>query len=1100
MIQILTSNRLEVLAAELCARVAGDPLDPFERETIIVQSQGISRWLTLEFARRQGIAASLDFPLPRRFCHELADRVLGESERAAAGRGFDREAMTWAIYADVERWPSVPPLAEPTAYLSNDSDRRKRYRLARRIATLFEAYQVYRHELLLDWERASEGELAALPWQAILWRRLVAGSPKEQSLARRLASLIERLEGPSPGDAELPRRVNAFGIVRVAPAIVRLLTALGRWIPVQLYLVSPTPEYWGDVLGEKEALRMGARGQGGASTASGPVVEPIGNELLASWGRQGREFFTLLQQSDESGEAWTPLEFCEPDRDSALGVLQSDIFAMASRRSDDQAERCGVSQDDGSIEVHVCHSRLREVEVLSDRLLAAFAEDPELRPYDVMVLVPNLRRYAPYIEAVFGSAGEDVPQIPFRIADRAFEERSCAAAALLSLLELVGGRVAITQVVELLNFPGVCRRFDVRPAEVDAIGDLLRSAGVRWGIDGEYRRTALALPEVDANSWRAGLDRLVMGYATGTLDTIVAGVAPQDAGDEDLLCRTLVFVDAVFELLGMLQQPRSTRAWARDLAAALDRLYLSATEEEEQELGHLRAAIASLGDFHTILGELALSRAVARLALEERLSATASSAGYLSGKVTFCELEPMRVVPARMICVLGLDADSFPRSDSISRLDLMMRSPRPCDRNRARDDRQLFLELFLAARSRLLLSYCGWSPTDAKSIAPSAVVDELLEQIDRSFIVEGHERARDRFVIHQPLHAFDRRCFERSDPHRWSFRAHSCIADARSAAQRSGGLPFVVQALDSPAPDEIELSDLIRFWTHPARYFCEQVLGMQLLRGETSVDDNEPFALGALEEFELASWMAARRLGQEETETEVGEEALLRAKGRLPVGVLGSAPYAELRRDVSSQLARLGRPSPIDPQSVSIRGEGWVLSGVVEQRSDQGLVAWHYAKVKLRQLAPAWIKLLALSAAGDGSGPMPMRARVLGRSPAEDWELSLPDGAGEDRPALETLGRLVEGYRAGRLQPLPFFSAASRAFVEALRGGKDEAQAREAANQAYQVSAYGGWQDANDVYVSQCFRASEPLETCYEEFRRWASVFWDPLFEARVGK
>jgi exodeoxyribonuclease V gamma subunit len=88
-LKLYTSHRLESLTDKLADVVARPMSSPLQPEVIIVQSQGMARWLRLELAARHGICANYSFPLspgcPDGFAEFIAttcvQKILGKKER-----------------------------------------------------------------------------------------------------------------------------------------------------------------------------------------------------------------------------------------------------------------------------------------------------------------------------------------------------------------------------------------------------------------------------------------------------------------------------------------------------------------------------------------------------------------------------------------------------------------------------------------------------------------------------------------------------------------------------------------------------------------------------------------------------------------------------------------------------------------------------------------------------------------------------------------------------------------------------------------------------------------------------------------------------------
>ncbi len=1138
-LSIHTSNRLEVLAEHLAGVVAAEPLPPLVRESIVVQSQGMARWLTLELADRLAIAAGLTMPFPGTFCHDLAERLLDGRDAELSGKPplFDREPSTWRIF---DRLPDLVASgdgeASPAAYLRDDPDQLKRYQLAVRLAGLFESYQLFRPGMLLDWEEASgPAQEKTVPphagWQARLWRSLADGT--EDHLARRSLRLLEVLRRSPSAPAGLPARLSIFGASTLPPIFLHLAAALARFVPVRIYVLSPTYHYWGDLRSEREAVhirrrseaaRRGAPEEGGRRNIPGDDHLEPGHPLLATLGRQGRDFFNLLQEADTLGAAWHELDLVDPGDDTLLHALQSDLLHLEDRGAAG-AEPRRLAAGDDSLTVHACHSKMREMEVLRDQLLAAFDRDPALEPSDVVVMVPRIADYSPYVEATFGVAWEGTPALPFAIADRQAGQERPASDTALRLLDLVGSRVAPGAVFDLLDSAAVRRAFGVAAGEVPALRRWVRDSRIRWGIDGTQRAADFRVPSEEANTWRAGLDRLLMGYAAGGIDELVAGVAPHagsTAGDAELLGRLAAFTDTLFRHLRRLREPRPPDVWARDLKDALEDLHRAESEEEESALELVRGVLEELHQAREVAEvEEDLSRQVVRAHLGRRLAGDGSGSGFLGGRITFCSLAPMRALPFKVICVAGLAEGAFPRREPRYGFDLMAADRRPGDRSPAEDDRYLFLETLLAAGCRLILTYEGRSQKDNSPRAPSAVVAELLETLDRAFVTEDGRPAREQIVVEHALHPFSPAYFGAGeDPRLFSYSQEGARA-SRSTGRPASAAPFIddeapnsedvlgaqasgrLRDADSlgaqaarrlraaggtPATDEpldVELPELTALWVHPAKHYCRRVLQLTLTEGETS-DEDEPFDVDFLDRYNISQWLLERRL--EDAPAGALELQLLRQRGELPLAGLGAAHYARLARRVDDFAATLPRPEPRDPLLIDVAGHGWRLTGRLDQLTADGRLSFRCANLKPKDYVRAWIAHIARAAweAVHPSG-LPPVTHLAG------IDRSVRFGPLEDPAAL--LDTLIAGYRAGLRRPLPLFENASHAYAEATHktkaGGQVKTSPEGAARRTFTGGRFAG--DAGDPYVKLCFRDRDPLAE--DGFARWAEILWAPILE-----
>lgn len=1006
MLHLHHGNRLE-RHLERLARITTDPLpDPFEPERVVVQNQGMGRWIAQRLAERNGICANLQFPLPARFFWDLLDAWLGDLPRESA---FDRESLLWRLMALLPGQLDDPAFAEPRRYLAEGPVELKRYQLCRRVADLFDQYLVYRPEWILAWERGEEDH-----WQARLWRvlREHTEGPHRAGLLARLRETLAEGRGPA---GVLPGRVSFFGLTALAPAYLEMLGALGERSDVHLFLLEPSREYWADLVPERERARRRAHAFRSGRQDTTALLD-VGNPLLASMGHAGQELLDLLLELPAQDHD----DFVAPLGEGLLARVQRDILDLVDRRQPQPQGRKPLQAQDASLSVHVCHGRMREVQVLHDRLLRAFDELDGLQPRDVVVMAPDIDAYAPYVDAVFGAA-EGSRAIPWSISDRRAAAQGPLPAAFLQLLRLPASRLAASEVAALLEVPALQRRFGLDAPAVERLRTWVRESAIRWGADADMR-VGLGLPGEDAGSWAFGLRRLFLGYALPSGQELWGSVAPYP----DLEGSEAVHLGALQEAVERLSawreklvRPAAASAWQERVNALL-RDFFDPDADEATALRPVREAAERLSlQARAARLDEPLPLEVVRAWLESALDEPGGAGRFLAGRVTFCNLVPMRSIPFRVVCLLGLNDTELPRDQRPVGFDLMARAPRRGDRSRRRDDRYLFLEAILSARERLHLSYVGRDQRDDSEKVPSVLLGELLEYIDRSFRGPDGGDARDLVTVHHPLQPFSPRCFDGSDPRLASYAADWLSAARSSRAEEAA--PFADVRL--PAPDsaetaEIELDALIRFLRNPAAAFLEERLGVRLPGEEDALEDSEPFIAAGLEKYDLRRAILEQALAGADS---AAVQTLLRARGGLPHGVVGDLVFAEHAQATDDFIRRL-RPrlgEPGEALEVDLRLPAGRLRGWLPTPVDNRLVSFRFGKLSARDRLCVWVHHLAYCAVrGAGAGGS---IHV-----AADKTLSLV-------PVADARGRLADLLDLrwqGLCEPVAFFPETSLAWAE----------------------------------------------------------------------
>ena len=1120
-----------------------------------------------------------------------------------------------------------------------DGDPRKRLELADRLARMYDKCLLYRPDWIREWESGP-----APHWQARLWQLLVAADGTEgahhwvNALDRFRAGLRARKriggsehtatprpsESPAPGRRERvptarspespqrgpssadsprphtagsawpaeypsrfpgwPRRACFFAVPSLSPSYLELIREAAREIEIHLYLLNPCREYWGDIHSRREIdYRAGA-----ADPDARYLTE--GNELLAAWGRAGRDSIDALVEVHDA--EWEE-HFVEPAGPRRLAAVQRDILdlhlareavridgepdggirdrvtgsggksapkSMDSRlrgndgralspsfprrresmRPEPNTDADGVPDrapegapappcaqgssaagpaPDDSIQIHVCHSSVREAEVLHDRLLAAFDAHPDLEPADVLVLAPDLDVYGPAVEAVFASAG----RVPCHVA-RARTVESRTMRAFLDLLSLPGSRQGAETVLAPLAAPAIQARFGFGDADVATIREWVREAGIRWGVD-EAHRGEEGLPATAEHTWRHGLRRLLLGYAMADAGAPVAGLVPCRGGeaafdvgetDGELLGRFVSYCEGVLGLRHRLAGRRRPAHWAAELRALVRDFLADGSEPVERgapaggalareladEVGAVRALIREL-ESEASAGESPVPVEVVVDVLRERAQGTAREAARLAHGVTVASLGAGRIFPAGVVCVVGMNDGVFPRSPSAPSFDVVAAGrARRGDRDVRYEDRFAFLEALLAARRCFIVTHAGRGLRDDAPIPPSVLVDELKDYLGRRFPGEPAE-------IRHPLQPFSPRYFEATGDtdlgaqDLFSYSHGMCeAANVLRAARTADCEPHSRFAgVELPEPDasrrRVDLADLVGFFANPTRHFLRERLGVRLELDDLALEDEEPFELDGLERHRLQSDVWSQVQAGVEPERAA---ALLHGSGRLPQAGLGRIVHEDAREEVEpleALLAPYRSALRAPPRSVDLEiGEFRIVGAIEHVGPDDGvlgadescgpgsgepgprtMVWWRLGRLRARDRIEVWLLQLAWMAAGYG----PLEAVVVSRD-RKSWR-SATFAPPED--AREHLGRWLDAWWRGQSAPLRVFPETSLAYANAMvRAGSGGDALVEAARDKALSTWYGDQftrGECRDPYLALVHESGDPLTGGFED-------------------
>ncbi|MEN9821985.1 MAG: hypothetical protein RLZ04_411, partial [Actinomycetota bacterium] len=853
MLNVFHADELEPLLESLAARLSDAPADAFERDVVVVPNAGMKDAVLVGLARRlgasssssaDGIAANVDLMFPGRFI----SLALGMPSTAFLDVDpWQLPHLAWPVL-DVIHSGEVPSIPVPSGSAEHQ------WLLARRIADLFDRYASQRELMLREWAAGRDHDAAfglgglanpLMPehaWQPDTWRA-VARRIGRETPAERNGRLAEAVASGEVTPA-LPGRVSLFGFGALSPTLFSVARALSGRVDVAAYVRHHSAAAWNSVPRVPEAS---------TARAEFDATSGVRNPLLASWGRPALEARAVLGAVD--AVAFHDLSrSVGPEPTTVLAALQHDI-----RADQVPSVRSALTAGDGSIQIHACHGDVRQLESLRDALGHLFVADPTLEPHDVHIVCPDIARVAPLVQAVLGRGA--LP-IPVRVGDRALTSDDPMGGALVALLELVAGRASLTEVLGFLQRGPVRQRLGWGPGDVERVSTWAADLGVRWGLEAEHRADWNLPADLATGTWRSLLDRLLAGLAmpAATPRLVVGPTAPFDdlsAGDAGLVG---TFADLVERLVVLHDASRGTRPigdWIDLLRSAVDG-FLGAVGDDR----------FLLADLHRTLDEIAEGAAGntvpvgltdVRDVVTDVLSEAPGRLSLRSGSVTVSSLVPLAGVPARVICLVGLDEGSL-RAGAFDGDDVLGVHPVVGERHPRHESRQLLLDAVLAAGENLIITCQGADLTTNKEVPFTVALAELLDVV-RDTVDEG-----DRVVVRHPRHGFHELALGavRADgsplmaalaDSPFTFdelnRKAAEVRRQRARAEALGELasPWLLEPLPAPTDGEvvtIDIEALVDALARPARLYLSNRLDVRLPGEDDPLDDLLPISLGPL--------------------------------------------------------------------------------------------------------------------------------------------------------------------------------------------------------------------------------------------------------------
>ena len=1108
MLTIYYSNQIEVLKdilGELLTRTP--PKNPLTSEQILVQSTGMSKWLQLELAQQTGIAIALDFPFPASFLWSIYTHFLPHVPKKSV---FYKEALTWKIMTLLYDYRYQSEFQTLSHYLTDDPHQLKCYQLATKIADIFDQYLVYRPDWITKWEAGDNlSEVTRFqPWQPILWRAIIKNALQLKQAHRHRVTLHNEFKYAIENTTKtkgLPKRIFIFGMTAFAPHFIETVQLLKKHLDIHLMMHNPCRQYWADltknidqddsytifsdattikpstannILKNKEKKQQLAK-----NNFSNNVYY---NSLLASLGQSGSECLQqILNTHCQEINAFVTI-----NAHSLLTQMQSDILNLHNWQTN--KEKPKINPKDHSISFHNCPSPRRELEILHDQLLALFDQVSALTPKDIIVMIPDIETYAPWINSVFGQINDyDKRKIPFSISDCNTNQTHPIMVGILQLLNLHKSRYNSTELLTLLDIPALQRQFNLQPQQLKMLRTWIYDSGIRWGIS-EDDSDKYDIPRCTNHSWRYGVSRMLLGYclpeSSGSYQNILPFNLPYEQNIE-LVGYISDFIEQIENLKNTLEKNRTYAEWCCYIHNVIN-LFFKPDSQDEQDLQVIYQALTQIQD---VLTDVAYNNSISHVlfmqTLLEQLNKEQSTQRFLTGKVNFCTLTPMRTIPFKVICLLGMNNDTYPRMPTPIAFDLMIQNRRAGDRFTRDDDRYLFLEIILSARHTLYLSYIGRNINDNSETPPSTLVSELLEYCQNNYHITHN------LTTMHPLHACHPDYFSDisslpilSYAHEWlPIAKHNCNqTDISPVTQVTNKKPENIREHNT-----IKIKDLISFYQNTCRYYFKHKLKVFFSSHHQEQSNTELFLPTSLTSYKVKEILLKHMMNgtkEHELYQKLETSCLIPHK---PFGEILIKKYLQDIKQISNKLEPY-LSGYYENIIIKLPIGGVSVQGYLKTCNSDHIIGTVPASIKAKHIINHWISHLCFCANAKQNN---CKTHLIGFANTKDQSYEYKYFSPVSRDiAQHTLENLIRLYLSGLNSPIPFFPETAWAWYNAQsQKNEEDVIIKTTCDKFYGTQTqFQNFSDSADPYIQRLY---PKLEDHYEHMTVIAHQILPTLFE-----
>ena len=1064
-----SSNDLEYLLKKSCQdknKKINSLQETFLPRIILVQSYGMRRWISLKIAEMQGIFANYVFLFPNAFLKFLTENLAAKNKITTPliiEDPYKKEYLKWRIFQlfmHIKK-NKAKSYVELHAYLKKDFAYERCYHLANLLADTYDQYLVYRPELLADWANKVDRQ----NFQAWLWQQLIKllGHTHRQA---RLQAMYQQIEQNKNSLNENYPNITIFGISTLPPYFIALLKNIAKHISIDFYFFNPFTYKSNHVsthLSEKP------------------------HRFIHNLSQEGRELVELFQKDNQANSFFEHHHYSISKNKILLSLLKNYLLVDAHDKTSinyqdayailqDYSQKSFGKDSDLSMQIHIAHSPMREVEILQQQLLYLLSEK-NYTVNDIIVMAPDIEFYAPYIHAVFQDNTQNQPFIPFQLVDRSLKSENTALADFFILLDFLESSWELSKVIGLLETKSIRKKLNLSTESISKLKTLFEKTGIYWSWD---QKKMTPIPSFLEYSWQFGINKLLAHY--GILRAFDKELESAYEYDyqlnelETIFGEVVYFLKQVHQIAKEWQLSANLLAWTKRLQQCLHDFF-DLSEHPKQEIEMINAIFEKLKSEQKYAEfEEKISFSLLKKHLEFSATSTINDTSFFTGNLTFCSMLPMRSIPFKAIFLLGLSQENFPRKDTLPDFSYLKKSSMIGDRSPRKDDLYIFLETLYSAQEMLSISYVGYDSKTKSELPPSMLITECLQTLDEIFYrTHSYQRGNNpniqpldknkfdnKLIIRHPLHMHNPAYFQMdsSSPNYFPNYSKKKLAISKKILTNNRKIEklslhdyFSTNHLKPTIENhhqEISLNDFLKFFQNPPKTFYEKNFGkVNSKSNHYQTRDTEPFRLA---EEHLYRYQLSTEILQDinNTPSDVDLKELYqkyKSHPKLPLFYFGEKNFYQLGKEVQTynhflsghrgvtqnvsihfSLRSLSLPirySNRDDNDNDNQVKTFLLNGslIVDETATEKIIISHrFAKEKIATTFKTWLSLLVLSyqeSLLESKVKKSLKAKVIfidDKSKPNLKEIVLPSNL--NLKAL--LEKMLFYYQEGQAYPLPF--------------------------------------------------------------------------------
>nr|WP_232036841.1 exodeoxyribonuclease V subunit gamma [Buchnera aphidicola] len=613
-------------------------------------------------------------------------------------------------------------------------------------------------------------------------------------------------------------------------------------------------------------------------------------------------------------------------------MLKQDLF---KNLPESNQSRFISYQKDYSFSIHRCCSYLQEIQVLYKCIINILNIDQKLKLNDILITATNIKPYILYINRVFDPLLKNN-----RIIYNSNKKNTLKKNIILTIKNLFKVKDNCFQyswILSLLNTKFLRQKFFIKSSDIKIIYKFISDLKIQFGFD-KHQFKKMSIPNLHTYSWNYAIDRITSGYWLNKTYSVWNNISIYSVSHKKgnlLLGNFINLIITLNKFRNKILNKKLLKNWLNIISQIINDFFNIPIKYKKFffMLEKIWKKIISNGVITQYTKKISISIIVKKF-LRYNFSLFNEDT-FMSGSINIAKLNNIRIIPFKMICVLGCMQGNIPKIEKTNILNII-------DTNISQSKPNILFETIMSSQKYFFCSYINTKIENQTNYASQYIVD-IINYIKKNFYIKSNQTFKKNISIINNIH------FKYNDELYNSYLLYENTEKfSKSKKNKYKKNQIIIKK-------NISIKKLISFWKNPINYFFKKKLHMHYINDNIKkISENELFTIHPTDKYFINKKILKYKILKKKTNLLFKKFQL---QNKVPHGYLGKILWKIEEKKIQKLANKINKTKNYSKKmNIKLKINKYLLLGKIKEINKSGLIRWSANKINYKKIISTWIE------------------------------------------------------------------------------------------------------------------------------------------------